>query len=153
MQCYKKNLPIDTLVVALGADNLGSEVIRRTTKSPGNVRNFLGKTKISNLEMAMSVQEQILRLEIAVDDVHAVEIIQCQCDLCSVEFGHRVGEALRKVVSREFNTSIQTPMAYLRLSQQTEKLTALDEIHDHVQVLGVLESAPEGDQERVLASL
>ena len=44
-------------------------------------------------------------------------------------------------------------MAYLRLSEQTEQLTALDEIHDHVQVLRVLERAPEGDQERVLASL
>lgn len=44
-------------------------------------------------------------------------------------------------------------MAYLRLSEQTEQLTALDEIHDHVKVLGVLECAPQGDQERVLASL
>ena len=44
-------------------------------------------------------------------------------------------------------------MAYLRLSKQTEQFTALDEIHDHVQVLGILKSAPKGDQERVLASL
>jgi hypothetical protein len=103
-QCCKINLPIDTLVVAFGANNLGSEVIGSTTKSPGNVRNLLGKSKISNLEMPMSVQEQVLGLEIAVDDVHAVEVVQGQCDLCSIEFGYRVGEALSGIVSREFNT-------------------------------------------------
>jgi len=94
---FKQNLPIDALVVALGANNLGSEVIGRTTKSPGNVRNLFGKPKIGNLEMSMSVQEQVLGLEIAVDDVHAVEVVQCQCDLCSIEFGYRVGEALERM--------------------------------------------------------
>jgi hypothetical protein len=103
-QCCKKNLPINTLIVALGANNLRSEVIGRTAKSPGNVRNLLGKSKISNLEMAVSVQEQVLGLEIAVDDVHAVEVVQCQCDLCSIELGYRVGEALGGIVSREFKT-------------------------------------------------
>lgn len=39
---------------------------------------------------------------------------------------------------------------YLRLSQQAEELAALDKVHDHVEVLGVLEGAPEGDQEGML---
>ena len=99
-----ENSPIDALVVALGTNNLRSEVIGRTAKSPGNVRNLLGKSKISNLEMSMSVQKQVLGLQIAVDDVHAVEIVQCQCDLCSIEFGYRVGEALGGIVSIEFGT-------------------------------------------------
>jgi hypothetical protein len=99
-----ENPPIDALVVALGTNNLRREVIRRTTKSPGDVRNLLGESKISNLEMPMSVQEQVLGLEIAVDDVHAVEVVQCQCDLCSIEFGYRVGEALGGIVSIEFGT-------------------------------------------------
>ena len=38
----------------------------------------------------------------------------------------------------------------LRLAQQTEKLTTLDEVHYHVQVLRVLECAPERDQEGML---
>jgi hypothetical protein len=104
LRSFRKDLPIDTLVVALGANNLRSEVIGRTAKSPGDVRNLLGKSKIGNLEMPMSVQEQVLGLEIAVDDVHAVEVVQCQCDLCSVEFGYRVGESLGGTVSREFKT-------------------------------------------------
>ena len=100
----QQDLPVNTLVVTLGADNLGSEVVGCTTKSPGNIRNLLGKSKISNFEMPVSVQEQVLWLEIAVDDVHAVEIVQCQCDFGSVEFGYRIGEALDGVVSRESNT-------------------------------------------------
>ena len=40
--------------------------------------------------------------------------------------------------------------AHLRLPQQAEELTALDKVHDHVQVLGVLEGAPERDEEGVL---
>lgn len=39
---------------------------------------------------------------------------------------------------------------YLRFPEQTEKLTTLNEVHDHVQVLGVLESTPKSDEEGVL---
>ena len=39
---------------------------------------------------------------------------------------------------------------YAGLPQQRKQLAALDKVHDHVQVPGVLEGAPEGDQERML---
>lgn len=51
--------------------------------------------------MPVSVQQQILRLEIAVDDVHAVEVVQGQGDFGRVELGNRVGEALSNLVSTE----------------------------------------------------
>lgn len=95
LQCYKKNLPIDTLVVALGADNLGSEVIRRTTKSPGNVRNLLCETEIGNFEMTVSVEQQVLGLQITVDDVHRVQVVESERDLGGVELSNGVGESLR----------------------------------------------------------
>lgn len=38
---------------------------------------------------------------------------------------------------------------YLRFSQQAEQLTTFDEIHNHVQVLRILECSPQGDKERV----
>lgn len=50
----------------------------------------------------MSVQQQVFRLEIAVDDVHAVEVIQGQSDFGGVELGNRVGEALSNLVSTEY---------------------------------------------------
>lgn len=39
---------------------------------------------------------------------------------------------------------------YLRLAQQAEQLSSLDEVHNHVEILRVLESAPECDEEGVL---
>jgi len=39
---------------------------------------------------------------------------------------------------------------YLRFAQKAEELTTLNEIHDHVQILRVLEGSPQSDQERML---
>jgi hypothetical protein len=60
-----------------------------------------------------------------------VQVVQGQGDLGGVELGDGVGEALG-------------------LAQQTKQLAALDKVHDHVQVLAVLEGAPQGDEEGVL---
>jgi hypothetical protein len=60
-----------------------------------------------------------------------VQVVQGERDLGGVELCDGVGEALG-------------------LAQQTKQLPALDKVHDHVQVLGVLEGAPQRDQERVL---
>jgi hypothetical protein len=79
----------------------------------------------------VAVEQQVLGLQVAVDDVVRVQVVEGQRDLGGVELGDGVREALR-------------------LAQQAEQLAALDKVHDHVQVLGVLEGAPQGDQERVL---
>ena len=52
--------------------------------------------------MPVSIQQQVLRLEIAVDDVHAVEVIEGQGDFGRVELRNRVGEALLNLVSTEY---------------------------------------------------
>lgn len=41
----------------------------------------------------------------------------------------------------------------LTLPQQTEQLSASDKVHDHVEVLRVLERAPQVDEERVAHAL
>jgi hypothetical protein len=79
----------------------------------------------------VAVEQQVLGFQVAVDDVVRVQVVQREGDLGGVELGDGVGEALR-------------------LAQQAEQLAALDKVHDHVQVLGVLEGAPQGDEERVL---
>lgn len=43
-----------------------------------------------------------------------------------------------------------TDVTYLRLSQQTKQLASFDKVHDHVEVLGILEGSPQGDEEGVL---
>lgn len=79
----------------------------------------------------MAVEQQVLRLQVAVDDVVRVQIVEGEGDFGGIELGDGVGEALG-------------------LAQQTKQLAALDKVHDHVEVLGVLEGAPEGDEEGVL---
>lgn len=78
----------------------------------------------------MSIEQQILRLEIAVYDVVRVQIVQRERDFGGIELGDRVRESLG-------------------LAKQTEQFSAFDEIHDHVQILRVLERAPQRDQEWV----
>jgi len=44
--------------------------------------------------MAVSVKQQIFGLQIAVNDVHAMEIVKRECNFSGVEFGDRIWEAL-----------------------------------------------------------
>ena len=50
--------------------------------------------EISDLDVAMSIQQQILGLQVTVDDVHAMEVFERKRDFCSVELRDRVREAL-----------------------------------------------------------
>jgi hypothetical protein len=81
--------------------------------------------------VAVAVEQQVLGLQVAVDDVVRVQVVEGEGDFGGVELGDGVGEALR-------------------LAQQAEQLAALNKVHDHVQVLRVLERAPQGDEEGVL---
>lgn len=49
------------------------------------VVEFLGKSKIGELQMTLAVEEEILWLEVAVDETQCVEIVECRHDLGSVE--------------------------------------------------------------------
>ena len=126
-----RDAPVDRLVVALGGHDLGRQVVGGTAEGPCDVGHLLGEAKVGDLEVAVAVEQQVLGLQVAVDDVVRVQVVEGQGDLGGVELGDGVGEALG-------------------LAQQTEQLAALDKVHDHVQVLGVLEGAPQGDEERVL---
>jgi len=93
------------------------------------------------------IQKQIFRFQIAVDDVVRVEIIEGKRDLGGVEFRDWVRKALSQL---DHGPRCLWKVTHLRLAQQTEKLTTFDEIHDHVEVLRVLERSPQSDQERML---
>jgi len=88
------NSPINRLVVTLGRNNFGCQVIGSTAKSPSDVGNFFGETEIGNLEMSVSVEEQVLGLQITVDDVHRVQVVESESNLGGVELGDGVGESL-----------------------------------------------------------
>jgi hypothetical protein len=131
MCCRIDYLPVHRLVVALRRNYFRRQVVGRAAQRPCDVRDLLGEPEVGDLEMAVAVEQQIFRLQVAVDDVVRVQVVQRERDLGGVELCDGVGEALG-------------------LAQQTKQLPALDKVHDHVQVLGVLEGAPQRDQERVL---
>jgi hypothetical protein len=88
------NSPINRLVVALGSNHLGRQVIGGSAERPCNVGHLFCEAKVGNLQMPMAVQEQVFRLQIAVDDVVRVQVVEGQRDLGRVEFGDGVREAL-----------------------------------------------------------
>ena len=90
----QRNSPVNRFVVALGGHDFGSQIIRRTAQCPSNVWNFLGESKVRDLEMAVTVQEEILGLQISVNDVLAVQVVERQCDFGGVELRDGVRESL-----------------------------------------------------------
>jgi hypothetical protein len=75
-----------------------------------------------------------------------MEVVESECDLGRVELGDRIGEALCGTISRPGQGKCAT---YLAFAKQTEKFSAGDKVHDHVQIVDVLERAPKIDEERV----
>jgi len=59
-----------------------------------------------------------------------MQIVDGENDFGCIEFSDGIGEALR-------------------LAEEGEEFTTLDEIHDHVEVFRILESSPEVDKERM----
>ena len=49
----------------------------------------------------MSVKEQIFRLQVSINDIERMQIIQCEGNLCGIEFGNWVGEPLEHVSESE----------------------------------------------------
>jgi hypothetical protein len=94
-------LPIDRLVVTFGGHHFWSQIVWCATKSPGDIWDLLRKTEIGNLDMAVSVEQQIFGLKVAIYDVLTMKILQRQRDFSGVEFGDRIWESLPKSVLRK----------------------------------------------------
>lgn len=49
------------------------------------VRELLREPEVCNLQVALAVQKQVLRLQVSVNDVFAVQVFQSAYDFCRVE--------------------------------------------------------------------
>ena len=73
-------------------------VVRRSTDGVCLVStNLLGKAKVSHLAVALSVQQQVLRLEVSVDQAPGVQVLQGQQHIGSVEHGRGLVKGSRQV--------------------------------------------------------
>ena len=86
-----------------------------------SLHTLLRQTKISDLDVAISIEKHVLWLKIAIDDTVLVEAAHSLHQLCSVEAG--------------------TPLAELLvLAQVVEKLAAVQEVHHEVELCWSLKS-------------
>jgi hypothetical protein len=84
-----------TFTNVIACSYLWRQIVGRAAERPGDVWHLLGKSKIGNLQVPVPIEQQVLRLQVTVDDVERMQVIERQCDFCSVEFCHGIGEALR----------------------------------------------------------
>ena len=124
--------PVDAETVPLDEDHLGREVLGRAAERPRAVGEHLGEAKVDELEVAVGVEQQILRLEVAVDDVERVQVRDDRRHLRDVE------DDLRLVERR------------LPPEHRVE-LAALHQLEQHVQLALVVVRRVQPHHERVVA--
>lgn len=102
---------------------------------------MLGEPEVCNFDVTVSAEKNVLWLKVAIYDVEGVEVVEGKSHFSGIELGYRVGEPLLSV-----NRCSTTNLA---LSEQAEKLSTCHKVHDHVEVVDVLECSPQVDKEGV----
>ncbi len=95
---------------------------------------LFAKAKVSEDNVPIRVQEQVLRLQVTVNNALRMQVAQGGRDLGGVEPGPRLGEDALPL-------------------QVEEELAAVDVVEDKVELLPRLERVVEADEERVLEVL
>lgn len=73
--------------MSLGLDNLRCQILGGAAQRPRSILQLLGETKVGDLQVAVPVQQQILRLQVPVHDVQRVQVLQGQDNLAGIEVG------------------------------------------------------------------
>lgn len=88
--------PVGTLSVSFTGNDLGRDVFRCSTHAIGQLALRLAdlrESKVGELDMTVAVEQDILRLHIAIDDVAAVKILKREEQFAGVECGYVFVEA------------------------------------------------------------
>ena len=73
--------PVNWLAVPFVEEHLGGEVLGRAAKSIRARLAVLGKAEIGQAQIALVVDENVLWLQVAVNDVQRVKVLEHQSDL------------------------------------------------------------------------
>lgn len=82
--------PVGLFAVSFLRDDLRRHILRCAddgVRFGVGAGEFLGDTEVSELEVAVGVEQDVFGFEVAVDDVHLVEVLEREEDLGSVELG------------------------------------------------------------------
>lgn len=87
--------------MALALDDLGGQVLGGAAERPRAVGQLLREAEVGDLEVAVLVEQQVLRLQVAVDDALRVQVLEGRGDLRAVEVAGRRAEPARVPQVRE----------------------------------------------------
>lgn len=71
--------------MAFVKEHFGGKVLRRAAKRVSARLAVLGEAEVSELEVALLVDQDVLRLQVTVDNVERVEVLEHQGNLCGVK--------------------------------------------------------------------
>mmetsp|Transcript_25219 Transcript_25219/g.48848 ORF Transcript_25219/g.48848 Transcript_25219/m.48848 type:complete len:181 (+) Transcript_25219:1675-2217(+) len=117
--------------MALIPDEFGCDVLGRSAKSIGLESDFLSEAKVSDLEEAVFVEEQVLWLQIAINHIFRVKILENQNDMSRIKLGRVIIEPSR-------------------LPEMSEELPANNTLHDKVKTIVVLKGCMQVHNEWML---
>lgn len=79
--------PIHGLVVPFAQNDLGREVLRGAAEGPRATLHPFGEPEVGDLQVALAVDQQVLRLQVPVNEVQIVQIFEREHDLSRVKPG------------------------------------------------------------------
>lgn len=100
--------------------------------------------------MAVLVDEDIFRFEVAVDNVEPMKVMERKGYFGSVELCNRVWESLEIIMVNRGLKRKGRREAHIGTAEQSEQLSPRDKVHNHVKVRCILEGAPKVNDERML---
>mmetsp|Transcript_26704 Transcript_26704/g.87562 ORF Transcript_26704/g.87562 Transcript_26704/m.87562 type:complete len:430 (-) Transcript_26704:798-2087(-) len=83
---------VDRLVLPRVPDHLWRHVFGRSADGEGVLADLLGQAKVHHFDVPFLVDDEVLGLEVAVDDVARVEVLEGDDDARGVKLAHGVGE-------------------------------------------------------------
>mmetsp|Transcript_50509 Transcript_50509/g.100836 ORF Transcript_50509/g.100836 Transcript_50509/m.100836 type:complete len:257 (-) Transcript_50509:258-1028(-) len=130
VQQHPHRPPVHRRPVPLAANDLWRHVLWRAAERPRPVQHHLGEAEVCDLDVAVAVEEEVLGLEVAVGDHLPVQVLQTKHNLgCVISTGGQVESLFG--------------------SQESEDVSALRELQDHVHTPRVLECAVDLNKVRV----
>lgn len=112
-------------------NNFWGKILRSSTEGKGLIlpsQIDLGETKISDADVAVSVEEHILWLQISVKHASRVQVAQRFNELCSINPDPLLREpVLRSQISEQL-TSVQEVNHKIQLRRSLERIVKLDDV-------------------------
>ena len=84
---HAESPPIHWFSVSLILQDLGSEVFRRAAERESPSFDDLGKAEVRQLQVSIGPNKNVFWLQIAIDDILAVQILENSNNMCRVKAG------------------------------------------------------------------